>query len=126
MSVDLTHYLGIGVKLSDDPDFDFYEEIIDKNPQYSNYEFIRETTDIKSNIRFIVDGMNGFYAYLMYVINEVEQDDMYSNRATSEVLFNTLESEAAIKELQEAYPLFNEGKELAIKDVKIISLFHAS
>lgn len=126
MSVDLTHYLGIGIKLSDDPDFDFYEDIIDKNPQYSNYEFIRETTDIKSNIRFIVDGMNGFYAYLMYIINEVEQYDMYSNSATSEVPFNTLDSENAIKELQEAYPLFNEGKELAIKDVKIISLFHAS
>ena len=87
MSVDLTHYLGIGVKLSDDPDFDFYEEVIDKNPQYSNYEFIRETTDIKSNVRFIVDGMNGFYAYLMYVINEVEQEDMYSNSATSEFPF---------------------------------------
>ena len=126
MSVDLTHYLGIGIKLSDDPDFDFYEEVIGKNPQYSNYEFIRETTDNKSNIRFIVDGMNGFYAYLMYVINEVEQYDMYSNSATSEFPFNTLESEAAIKELQEAYPLFNEGKELSIKDVKIISLFHAS
>ena len=41
MSVDLTHYLGIGLKLSNDPDFDFYEEVIDKNPQYSNYEFIR-------------------------------------------------------------------------------------
>ena len=126
MSVDLTHYLGIGIKLSDDPDFDFYEDVIDKNPQYSNYEFIRETTNIKSNIRFIVDGMNGFYAYLMYVINEVEQYDMYSNSATSEFPFNTLESEVAIKELQEAYPLFNKGKELSIKDVKIISLFHAS
>jgi hypothetical protein len=124
MGVGLTHYLGIGVKLP--VDFDKYDTLLDQYPQYSNYEFIRETTDIKSNVRFIVDGMNGFYAYLMYVINEVEQYDMYSNSAISEFPFNTLESEAAIKELQEAYPLFNEGKELSIKDVKIISLFHCS
>lgn len=126
MSVDITHYLGIGVKLTDSPDFDLYDEIIDKYPQYSRYEFLRKTTETKSNIRLIVDGMNGDYAYLMYVINEVEQCEMYSNSATSEFPFNTLESEAAIKELQEAYPLFNEGKELSIKDVKIISLFHCS
>lgn len=126
MSVDITHYLGIGVKLTDNPDFDLYDEIIDKYPQYSRYEFLRKTTEAKSNVRLIVDGMNGDYAYLMYVINEVEQYEMYSNSATSEFPFNTLESEAAIKELQEAYPLFNEGKELSIKDVKIISLFHAS
>lgn len=126
MSVDLTHYLGIGVKLSDDPDFDKFDAIEEKYPQYSQYEFIRETAEVKSNIRLIVDGMNGDYAYLMYVINEVEQEDMYSSRATSEFPFNTVEPEAAIKELQEAYPIFNEGKELSIKDVKIISLFHCS
>lgn len=124
MSVDLTHYLGIGIKLP--VDFDKYDELIDQYPQYSNYEFIRNKSNVKSKVRLIEDGMNGFYTYLLYVINEVEQNNMYSTRATSEFPFNTLDSETAIKELQEVYPLFNEGKELSIKDVKIISLFHVS
>ena len=38
MSVDLTHYLGIGIKLSDDPDFDFYENVIDKKLSAPNKE----------------------------------------------------------------------------------------
>ena len=126
MSVDLTHYLGIGVKLSDDPDFDKFDAIEEKYPQYSQYEFIRNTTEVKSNIRLIVDGMNGDYAYLMYVINEVEQEDMYSSRATSEFPFNSIESADVISELQTVYSLFNDGKELRASDVNIISLFHCS
>jgi hypothetical protein len=126
MSVDLTHYLGIGVKLSDDPDFDKFDAIEEKYPQYSQYEFIRNTTEVKSNVRLIVDGMNGDYAYLMYVINEVEQEDMYSSRATSEFPFNSIESADVISELQTVYSLFNDGKELRASDVNIISLFHCS
>lgn len=126
MSVDLTHYLGIGVKLSDDPDFDKFDAIEEKYPQYSQYEFIRETAEAKSNIRLIVDGMNGDYAYLMYVINEVEQEDMYSSRATNEFPFNSIESTDVISELQTVYSLLNDGKELRASDVNIISLFHCS
>jgi hypothetical protein len=126
MSVDLTHYLGIGVKLSDDPDFDKFDAIEEKYPQYSQYEFIRKGAEIKSNIRLIVDGMNGDYAYLMYVINEVEQEDMYSSRTTSEFPFNSIESADVISELQTVYSLFNDGKELRASDVNIISLFHCS
>jgi hypothetical protein len=126
MSVDLTHYLGIGVKLSDDPDFDKFDAIEEKYPQYSQYEFIRKGAEIKSNIRLIVDGMNGDYAYLMYVINEVEQEDMYGSKATSEFPFNSIESADVISELQTVYSLFNDGKELRASDVNIISLFHCS
>ena len=76
MSVDITHYFGIGVKLTDDPDFDKYETILVKYPQYSQYEFIRQTTATQSNIRLIVDGMNGRYAYLEYIIKETDAEDM--------------------------------------------------
>ena len=125
MSVDITHFFGIGIKLSDNPDFDKYDEIIDKYPQYSSYSFIRHSSEIKSNVRLIVDGMNGDYAYLMYVINEVEQEDMYSNSATSEFPFNTLDASYIISQLQEAYPLFT-NEELRIQDLKMISLFHVA
>jgi hypothetical protein len=60
----------------------------------------------------------------MYVINKT--DDLYSSSATKEFALNSLESSNIIKELQEAYPLLTGGKELPIKDVKIISLFHAA
>jgi hypothetical protein len=126
MSVSMTHYFGIGFKLTDDQDFDKYEEFIDKYPQYSRYEFLRKTTEATSNIRLIVDGMNGDYAYLMYVINEVEQYDMYSNSATSEFPFNSIESADVISELQTVYSIINDGKELRASDVNIISLFHCS
>lgn len=125
MSVEITHFFGIGIKLSDNPDFDKYEEIIDKYPQYSRYNFIRQSSEVKSNVRLIVDGMNGDYAYLMYVINEVEQEDMYDNSATREFPFNTLDASYVISQLQEAYPLFT-NEELRIQDLKIISLFHVS
>ena len=76
MGIDITHYFGIGVKLTDDPDFDKYETILVKYPQYSQYEFIRQTTATQSNIRLIVDGMNGRCAYLAYMIKETDTEDM--------------------------------------------------
>ena len=126
MSVDITHYFGIGVKLTDNPDFDKYEEFEENYPQYSRYQFIRDKTKVKSNVRLIVDGMNGFYAYLMYVIKEVELEDMWGSQSTAEFPFNSIESAAVISELQEVYSLLNEGKELRASDVNIISLFHFS
>ena len=126
MSVDITHYFGIGVKLTDDPDFDKYETILDNYPQYSQYEFIRQTTVIQSNIRLIVDGMNGRYAYLLYMIKETDIENMWKYSATIEVPFNSIKSADVVKELQEAYSLFADGKELRIQNIKIISLFHAS
>ena len=126
MSVDITHYFGIGVKLTDDPDFAKYENILAKYPQYSQYEFIRQTTAIQSNIRLIVDGMNGGHAYLVYVIKETDTEDMWKYSATIEFPFNSIKSADVVKELQEAYSLFTDGKELRTQNIKIISLFHAS
>ena len=126
MGIDITHYFGIGVKLTDDPDFDKYETILVKYPQYSQYEFIRQTTAIQSNIRLIVDGMNGRYAYLAYMIKETDTEDMWKYSATIEFPFNSINSADVVKELQEVYSLFADGKELKTQNIKIISLFHAS
>ena len=123
MSVDLTHYLGIGLQLP--VDFDKYDEVIDKYPQYSRYQFIREKTKVESNVRLIEDGMNGTYTYLMYVIKETDQEDMYSNSSLGELYVNNVGMARALHELQEAYPLFTE-EELQINNVKILSLFHCS
>ena len=126
MSVSMTHYFGIGLKLTDDPDFDKYEEFIDKYPKYSRYEFLRKTTSDVSNVRLIVDGMNGCYAYLVYVIKETEDEEMWSTECTKEFPFNSIESADVISELQTVYSLLNDGKELRVSDVNIISLFHFS
>jgi hypothetical protein len=122
----MTHYFGIGLKLTDDPDFDKYEEFIDKCPQYSRYEFIRKTTSDVSNVRLIVDGMCGTYAYLVYVIKETGDEEMWSTECTKEFPFNSIESADVISELQTVYSLLNDGKELRASDVNIISLFHFS
>ena len=126
MSVSMTHYFGIGLKLTDNPDFDKYEDFIDKYPQYSRYEFIRNRTETSSNIRLIVDGMNGCYAYLVYLIKETEDEEMWSTECTKEFPLNSIESASAISELQEVYSLLEDGKELRVQDINIISLFHFS
>ena len=126
MGVDATHYFGIGIKLTDDPDFDKFETILDNYPQYSQYEFIRQTTATQSNIRLIVDGMNGRYAYLLYMIKETDIENMWKNSTTVEFPFNSIKSADVVKELQEAYSLFADEKELRTQNIKIISLFHAS
>jgi outer membrane protein assembly factor BamB len=128
MSVSMTHYFGIGIKLTDKEidDFDKYNDFEDKYPQYSRYEFMRRTTEAKSNVRLIVDGMNGLYAYLMYVIKETDGEEMWSTECTKEFPFNSIESADVISELQTVYSLLNDGKELRTSDINIISLFHCS
>lgn len=118
MSVDLTHYLGIGVAV--DPDKGFWD-ILDEHPEYDQYT--RKSN--KTRVRLITDGMCGNYAYLIYLLNQTEQYEMWNDSATKEFPLNTVETQNAIKELQEAYPLFNNGEELSISKLKIISLFHA-
>ena len=117
MSVDVTHYFGVGIAL--DPNGDYWD-FTEEHPEYDRYFF----RDGETRVRLIVDGMCGDYVYLMYVINKT--DALYSSSATKEFALNSLESSNIIKELQEAYPLLTGGKELPIKDVKIISLFHAA
>lgn len=78
MSVGLTHYLGIGIKLDYDTNEEKIEDFLDKHPEYSDYKHLNPNAD-KPGLQIIVDGMNGNYIYLMYVLNKVEQDDLYSS-----------------------------------------------
>lgn len=88
-------------------------------------ERIRKATKTKSNIRLIEDGMNGNYTYLMYVFKETQQEDMYSDNSLGDVYVNNIGMACALNELQAAYPIFTD-KELEIKNVRILSLFHCS
>ena len=69
--------------------------------------------------------MNGRYAYLVYTIKETDTEDMWKDSATIEFPLNSTNSADVAKELQEAYLLFADGKELITQNIKIISLFHA-
>lgn len=142
MSVDVTHYLGIGVKL----DYDTYKDLeyndggdldfcIDKDfPEISHWWSIRKNSPIKTNVRWISDGMSGQYIYLMYVITETAEEDFYNYDSAIQIdlkvsVGDALESinvniDAAEKEVKEYYD------KLKIKEpwpgAKLISLFHCS
>ena len=124
MSVDVTHYFGVGIELP--VDFDLYDEVINSYPQYSLYKFIRNTTNEHSNVRLIEDGMNGLYTYLMFVIKETHQEDMFDSDFTVGMLLDFIDKYNVLDELKEAYPKFTCGKELPMDKVNIISLFHVS
>jgi hypothetical protein len=79
MSVELTHYLGIGYKLDYDSNIEKIEAFLDKHPfEYSEYRHLNPNAD-EPGLQIVIDGMNGNYIYLLYVLNKVEQDDLYSN-----------------------------------------------
>lgn len=77
MSVELTHYLGIGYKLDYDNNIEKVENFLDEHPGYSEYDFQNPNAD-KPGLQIVTDGMNGAYIYIMYVLKRVEQDDLYS------------------------------------------------
>ena len=78
MSVEITHYLGIGYKLDYDENIEKVDAFLDEHPEYSDYEHLNPNAD-KPGLQIVVDGMNGNYIYLLYVLNKVEQDDLYSS-----------------------------------------------
>ena len=119
MSLDLTFYLGLAVELDKDKD---YWDIIEEHKEFSPYEF--ENKDAKKpGVRFINDGMCGQYAYLMYVIDTLEQEDMYNGRMGAKEI-DTEDLSSMVAELNTAYQIF-EGKPLESKP-KFIRLFHCS
>ena len=77
MSVDLTHYLGIGYKLDYDENYEKIDAFLDEHPEYSEYKHLNPNAD-KQGLQIITDGMNGNYIYLLYVLKKVEQDELYS------------------------------------------------
>lgn len=72
MSIELTHYLGIGYKLDYDSNIEKIENFLDEHEEYDEY-----SAD-SPGLQIITDGMNGDYIYIMYVLKKVEQDDLYS------------------------------------------------
>lgn len=78
MSVELTHYLGIGYKLDYDSNVEKIEAFLDKHPEYSEYKYLNPNAD-RPGLQIVVDSMNGNYIYLLYVLKKVEQDDLYSS-----------------------------------------------
>jgi hypothetical protein len=120
MGVDLTHYLGIGVKLDYDTYYEKVDEYETKNPKYSCYEFI---SSIKENhIQFVVDGMDGNYIYLMYPYKITELEDMYSSWEDQFILPKIIDDKI-VDEIKKVYFDIT-GKEL--DEVNTISLFHCS
>lgn len=124
MSVNVTHYFGVGIELP--VNFDLYDEVINSYPQYCRYECIRNTTKEHSNVRLIQDSMNGLYTYLMFVIKETHQEDMFDSNSTVGMLLDFMDKYNVLDELKEAYPKFTGGEELPVDKVNIISLFHVS
>jgi len=78
MSVELTHYLGIGYKLDYDSNIEKIDKFLDEHKEYEEYSFLNPNAD-KPGLQIIVDGMNGNYIYVIYVLKKTEQDDLYSS-----------------------------------------------
>jgi len=80
MSTELTHYLGIGYKLDYDENIKKIDAFLDEHKEYEEYSFLNPNAD-KPGLQIIVDGMNGNYIYVIYVLKKVEQDELYSSMA---------------------------------------------
>ena len=126
MGVNMTHYFGIGIKLTEGEidNYDPLHDLEDKYPECSMYQFIRNSTDTKSNVRIIVDGMNGMYSYVLYLVKETGYENNWETECSAEIAINSLDVEDMTK-LKEIYKEFT-GSELSDSDLTIISLFHAS
>lgn len=92
MSVELTHYLGIGYKLDYDENYEKIDAFLDEHPEYSEYKHLNPNAD-KQGLQIITDGMNGNYIYLLYVLNKVEQEDFYSSYTDFSMRMFDLEDE---------------------------------
>ena len=123
MSVSITHYLGIGYKLDYDKYTDKVDDFLDEHPEYSRYEHLNPKA-AKSGLQIIVDGMNGNYIYVMYVLKKTKDDDMYSS--SGDVAFSLInaspESSIAIS-VRKLYKSVTGNKP---NDPKLISFFHCA
>jgi len=116
MSVDVTHYLGIGVKLDYDKYCrdvdDFY--IDDKFPELDMY-------NDDEGVKWIVDGMCGDYIYLMYVIKKTNWENFYESDATVQMDLTNI-SKKAEQKVKEYYDKIVTDEPWP--GVALVSLFH--
>ncbi len=125
MSVELTHYLGIGYKLDYDKNYKKIDAFLGEHPEYSAYDFENPNAD-KPGLQIIIDGMNGNYIYIMYVLKKVEQDELYSSGADFDMrIFDIADHPGA----QEVYNLCKEifGEYYDGDDAPcLVSFFHCT
>ncbi len=124
MSVDITHYLGIGYQLDYDENIDIVESFLDVHPEYSEYNFQNPNAD-KPGLQIITDGMNGGYIYIMYVLHKADQEDMYCYSGSTEISLTGLSQESPATIL--VRNLFHSIlPDVPTKDPYLISFFHCS
>lgn len=102
MSVELTHYLGIGFELDYDDNIEKVDNFLDKHLEYSEYHFQNPNAD-KPGLQIITDGMNGNYIYVIYVLKKVEQDDLYSGGTDFSICIPDLTDHHAIDAVWNLY-----------------------
>lgn len=124
MSVDLTHYLGIGYQLDYDENIDTVESFLAAHPGYSEYSFQNPSAD-KPGLQIITDGMNGSYIYIMYVLHKADHEDMYGYSGSTEISLTgvNLESSAAVLVRDLFHSILPDEP---VKDPYLVSLFHGS
>ena len=122
MSMSLKHYLGYGVKVSEEPvGYDDVYDFIDEHKEYSPYEFENPTAS-EPGVRIITREYED--PYLMYVVASREQEEMWRSDAADELPASTGLSDEIAEELKKAYQEYA-GKPLDLNEVKLISLFIA-
>ena len=124
MSIQITQYLGIGMELDYDKNIGKIDSFLDQHPEYSEYSFLNPNAD-KPGLQIITDGMNGSYIYLMYVLNKVEQDDLYSGGSNFSMNVFDPVANNAINAVWELYKdIFGECYDDGAPS--LISFFHCS
>lgn len=124
MSVDVTHYLGIGYQVDYDENIDKVDAFLDAHPEYSEYSFQNPGAD-KPGLQIITDGMNGGYIYIMYVLHKAEQEDMYGYSGSTEISLSGISSGSPAAVL--VRDLFNSVMSYDPEmDPYLVSLFHCA
>ena len=124
MSVDVTHYLGIGYQLDYDENIDKVDSFLDAHPEYSEYSFQNPNAD-KPGLQIITDGMNGGYIYIMYVLHKAEHEDMYCYSGSIELSLSSVmqgsPAAALVRDLFNSVMLYDPEM-----DPYLVSLFHCA
>lgn len=118
MSVSVDKYFGWTIDLKTDlncNDFDFYHKFIDKHPNLDQWK-----NCMPNEIKLILDGMNGLFARLVYVLS-VSYDVAWvdeDNDILNDTLKENIVPENIFKELNTIYTQLT-GQELQKEKVKL-------
>lgn len=124
MSVGLTHYLGIGYKLDYDKNREKVDTFLDDHPEFSSYGYLNPNNN--GGLQIIVDGMNGDYIYVMYVLQKTDQEDMYCSSGAEFTEFSLLNANPEASPAISVRELYHNVTGDNPDDPVLISLFHCS